>query len=154
MSLAGFHTIKHRCCERSRTVTSWANFPLVHSAINNDLPNISENDRGIQFLGVFCKRKRHRERKDTAHTSSYATDLDYLNLETKPTVARNTTVGCWISNKNETRLTGRAGIEKIEQVGIKRHNWDPGAPNEYPEYDKDTTVTNVRSAPTNTEVIG
>jgi hypothetical protein len=51
-----------------------------------------------------------------------------------------------MSNKNETRLTGRAGFEKIEKVGIKRHNCmtlGPGAPNENPEHEKDTLVTSV-----------
>lgn len=52
--------------------------------------------------------------KDTAHTSSYTTDLEYVTLEMKSTVARQTIVGCWILKDNENRLIGKAGSDKTD----------------------------------------
>jgi hypothetical protein len=55
-------------------------------------------------------------------------DLDYGTLETQSTVARYTTVGCWIPNNNEIRLTVKAGFEKtdVSRLGPScRHRYRP-----------------------------
>jgi hypothetical protein len=39
------------------------------------------------------------------------TDLDYVTLDAESAVARQTIIGCWMPNKNEIRMTSKAGFE-------------------------------------------